>query len=146
MKISTKGRYSLRAMIDIARYGSEKPVRLAEMSKRTRISRNYLVKLFQELKRNGLVESIQGRSGGFVLNRPAAEITVRDILLAAEENIIPVLCFGCKEDGKGVCELAGDCTASDYWNDFKKYIEEFLRRTTLEDLSARVKSKLSART
>ena len=133
MRISTKGRYSLRAMLDVAYYGNKRPVRLKELAERTEISRNYLVQLFQQLKKAELVRSIRGPTGGFILMRPPRQITVKDVLQAVSESFIPVACL--ENDGRDVdCNLMDDCIMRDFWMDFKVRVESFLEETTLEEL------------
>lgn len=133
MRISTKGRYSLRAMIDVAFYGKKRPVRLKELSERTEISRNYLVQLFQQLKKAKLVKSVRGPTGGFVLMKPAKSINVKEILIAVNESFVPV---GCLESGSGgfKCKRAPECVARKLWGKLKSKVEEVLEQTTLEEL------------
>ena len=142
MRISTKGRYSLRAMIDVAFYGKKRPVRLKELADRTEISRNYLVQLFQQLKKAKLVKSVRGPTGGFVLTRPAKNITVKDILSAVNESFTPVQCL---EDSNGRkplhdCSRFPDCVARNFWMKLKDKVEDFFEETTLEELHQQARS------
>ena len=114
MKLSTKGRYGLRAMIDLARYSEEEPVSISSIAARQDISERYLEQLVGLLKKAGLVRSIRGATGGYILARSAADISVGDILRALEGSLEPVKCAafysdeGCTAaDGCQVC-LAED--------------------------------------
>ncbi|GAB4305411.1 MAG: Rrf2 family transcriptional regulator [Myxococcota bacterium] len=138
MRISTKGRYSLRAMIDVAFYGKKRPVRLKELSERTEISRNYLVQLFQQLKKAKLVKSIRGPTGGFVLMKPAKSITVKDILVAVNESFVPVACLE-ENSRRKVCARAPTCTARAFWRELKKQVEGYFANVTLDELYQREK-------
>ena len=92
MKLSTKGRYGLRAMIDLARYSEEEPVSISSIAARQDISERYLEQLVGLLKKAGLVRSIRGATGGYILARSAADISVGDILRALEGSLEPVKC------------------------------------------------------
>ncbi len=92
MKLSTKGRYGLRAFVDIAIYSEKEPVSLAEVAKRQDISISYLEQLMTKLKKANLVESVRGASGGYVLTRKPEEISVGDVLRALEGDLSPVEC------------------------------------------------------
>ena len=103
MMISTKGRYGLRLMLDLATEGSERPVPVKEIAKRQNISEKYLEQIISPLSKAGLVKSIRGAQGGYILTRPATEITAGDILRAAEGTIAPVECC---ESG---CDRSSGC-------------------------------------
>ena len=92
MKLSTKGRYSVMAMVDLARYGKGKPMPLAEIADRQEISLSYLEQLFRNLRRGGLVKSVRGPGGGYLLSREAREIRVSDIIVAVDETIRATRC------------------------------------------------------
>ena len=92
MKLSTKGRYGLRAMIDLARYSEEEPVSIGSIAMRQGISERYLEQLVAKMKKAGLVKSIRGASGGYVLAKDSSEISVGDILRALEGSLEPVKC------------------------------------------------------
>lgn len=102
MKLSTKGKYGMEAMVDLAVHASEGPISLKSISARQNLPENYLEQIFLVLRRNKLVDSIRGAQGGYMLSRPAGEITVLDVLNALEGPLSPVTCI---VDGKG-----GTCT------------------------------------
>ncbi|MDE5779748.1 MAG: Rrf2 family transcriptional regulator [Lachnospiraceae bacterium] len=113
MKLSTKGRYGLRAMIDLADYSEEQPQSIANIAARQSISDSYLEQLMAKLKKAGLVESIRGSQGGYVLARPVEKISVGDILRALEGDLAPVKCAGLK--GENACEGSGTCVTRNVW-------------------------------
>ena len=126
MKISTKGRYGLRALIDIAQYSGIAPVPISSMSARQDISERYLEQLMALLKRAGLIKSIRGAGGGYVLAKDVSEISVGDVLRALEGNLEPVECAAFHEEES--CEAAGGCVTKYVW----KKINESINRTVDE--------------
>ena len=106
MKLSTKGRYGLRALIDLAQYSAEAPVSITSISARQDLSERYLEQLMSMLKKAGLVRSVRGAGGGYVLAKDMAEISVGDVLRALEGSLEPVECAGLEPDG--------ECKASDH--------------------------------
>jgi|SRR3712207_6758439 len=130
MKLSTKGRYGVRAMVDLAiNYGKE-PISIKNISKRQSISEYYLEQLFASLRRAGLIKSIRGAQGGYILNREPKDITVSDILEPLEG---PVELSECIKDGN--CENMDSCSARLLWARIKESIEKVTKTTTLEDLA-----------
>lgn len=115
MKLSTKGRYGLRAFIDLAVYGEEEPVPLTGIAARQEISLNYLEQLMAKLRKAGLVESVRGVNGGYRLSRPAEEISVGDVLRALEGDLKPVECAGIDTDPGNHCTGSGACVSRIVW-------------------------------
>lgn len=132
MQISTKGRYALRAMIDLGLYMDQGPVLRKDIAARQEISSEYIGQLFVELRKAGLIESIKGPGGGYVLARDADKITAGDIIRAVEGPIALVLCVG--PDSGSLCHRREDCSARLLWKRLSKTIEEVLDSVTLEDL------------
>lgn len=126
MKISTKGRYGLRAMIDIAQYSEIEPVSISSISARQDISERYLEQLMALLKKAGLIKSIRGAGGGYVLAKDVSEISVGDVLRALEGNLEPVECAAFHESES--CEAAGGCVTKYVW----RRINESINRTVDE--------------
>lgn len=126
MKISTKGRYGLRALIDIAQYSEIEPVSISSISARQDISERYLEQLMALLKKAGLIKSIRGAGGGYVLAKEVSEISVGDVLRALEGNLEPVECAAFHEEES--CEAAGGCVTKYVW----KRINESINRTVDE--------------
>lgn len=115
MKLSTKGRYGLRAFIDLATYGEKEPVSLTSIATRQEISLNYLEQLMAKLKKAELVESIRGVNGGYRLARSADEISVGDVLRALEGELIPVECAGIDTGKESHCTGSGTCVSKTVW-------------------------------
>lgn len=113
MKLSTKGRYGLRAMIDLADYSEKQPQSIASIAARQSISDSYLEQLMAKLKKAGLVESIRGSQGGYMLKKPMEQISVGDILRALEGDLSPVKCAGLK--GESACQGSGNCVTRNVW-------------------------------
>ena len=132
MKLSTKGRYGLRAIIDLARYSEEEPVSISSIAARQDISERYLEQLVALLKKAGLVKSIRGASGGYVLNKKAEEISVGDVLRALEGSLEPVKCAAFySEDG---CISADSCVTKYVWKKINESINETVNKIMLDEL------------
>lgn len=141
MKMSTKGRYAVMAMIDIGRTGGEQPVSLAEIAQRQDISQEYLEQLFAKLRRAGLVDSSRGPGGGYKLARDAAEIAIADIIVAADEELRVTRCEG---DGVLGCVRGERCDAHDLWQSLGRQMMYFLSSITLEDVCSKRNLALAA--
>jgi Rrf2 family iron-sulfur cluster assembly transcriptional regulator len=115
LKLSTKGRYGLRAFIDLAVYAQEGPVSLASIAARQEISLSYLEQLMAKLKKAGLVESIRGVNGGYKLARPAEEISVGDVLRALEGDLAPVECAATHPGKEVHCTGSDACVSKIVW-------------------------------
>ena len=132
MKLSTKGRYGLRAMIDLARYSEKEPVALGSIAARQDISERYLEQMVALLKKAGLVSAVRGAGGGYRLNRPAEEISVGDVLRALEGGLEPVKCAAFySEEG---CMAADGCVTKYVWQKINDSINETVDRIMLDEL------------
>jgi Rrf2 family iron-sulfur cluster assembly transcriptional regulator len=144
MRLSTKGRYAVMAMADLARRQDEpcRAVALAEIAARQEISLSYLEQLFARLRRKGLVQSARGPGGGYRLTRTAEETSIADIVLAVDE---PLRATRCAEQGKG-CMLKGErCLTHDLWDDLGHRIEDYLASISLADvITGRLRGKRAA--
>lgn len=130
MRLSTTARYGLRAMSDLCTHShNSEPVPVSDIAFRQNIPVNYLEQLFGKLRRGGLLESVRGAQGGYLLARKADEITIADILLALGEPFI----FGSCQTDKG-CENAATCPTFNLWRKVKGSVDEILESTTLEDI------------
>lgn len=132
--ISTKGRYALRVMIDIARNSGGGYVSLKDISARQDISTKYLEQVISLLSHAGLVTGLRGSGGGYKLSRPAEEYTVGDILRAAEGSLAPVACL---KEGYNPCERSTGCGTLFFWQDFYRVITEYVDGVTLQELADR---------
>ena len=133
MRLSTKGRYAVMAMADLARRQTEpcRAVALAEIATRQEISLSYLEQLFARLRRKGLVQSARGPGGGYRLSKTAAETTIADIVHAVDE---PIRATRCAAKGKG-CMLKGErCLTHDLWEHLGDRIEDYLASVSLADV------------
>lgn len=142
MRLSTKGRYAVMAMADLAKSGGERAVTLAEIAARQDISLPYLEQLFARLRRSGLVSSVRGPGGGYRLARPAAETCVADIVTAVDEPLDAVRCgnaaTGCMPGGER-------CLTHDLWDDLGRHIHQYLAGVSLDDVvSGRLRRSRSA--
>lgn len=137
MRLTTKGRFAVTAMIDLAMHNHEGPVTLADISERQKISLSYLEQLFGKLRRGGLVSSVRGPGGGYNLAKQADQISVADIILAVDEPIDATQCGGkenCKEEQK--------CLTHDLWTRLNNHIFEYLRSVKLADLVAENRARM----
>ena len=129
MRLTTKGRFAVTAMIDVAMHSGSGPVTLAGVSARQKISLSYLEQLFGKLRRHGLVESVRGPGGGYNLAQPATSLSVADIILAVDEPIDATQC-----GGKENCLDDKRCMTHELWAALNAHIFSFLRSVTLEQL------------
>jgi Rrf2 family iron-sulfur cluster assembly transcriptional regulator len=129
MRLTTKGRFAVTAMLDLALHSTKGPVTLAGISARQRISLSYLEQLFGKLRRRALVESVRGPGGGYHLARDGALITVADIINAVEETIDSTQC-----GGRENCHDSQRCMTHDLWVDLNTTVHGFLSRVTLAQL------------
>ncbi|MEW6090660.1 Rrf2 family transcriptional regulator [Parvibaculum sp.] len=132
MKLTTKGRYAVMAMADLARHSSGSPVALAEIADRQEISLSYLEQLFAKLRRGNLVKSVRGPGGGYLLSRDADEIRISDVILAVDEPIKATRC----ELGspRGCMPSAGRCITHDLWEGLSHHIQIYLGSVSLGDV------------
>ena len=136
MKLSTKGRYAVMAMADLAsREGMAGPVSLSEIAENQEISLSYLEQLFAKLRKGGLVVSVRGPGGGYRLSRPASELRVADIIVAVDE---PISATRCKAGSpKGCTGTAARCLTHDLWEELGRQIHVFLSSVSLADVVER---------
>lgn len=140
MKLSTKGRYAVTALADIALHGAEPEgaaghrVSLAEVSDRQDISLAYLEQLFARLRRAGLVESVRGPGGGYRLARAPEAITIAEIMAAVDERLNAMGCGG--KPGESCGGSTAQCLTHDLWEQLSAHVHVFLSRTTLADVTA----------
>ena len=131
MKISTRGRYALRMMLDLAAYDTGSPVRIREIAKRQEISVKYMEQIVAILTKAGFVKSIRGPQGGYCLTRKPGEYVLGDILRLTEGSLVPVECL---ETAENPCSRASGCAALRFWKELDEAIRSVVDRYTLEDL------------
>lgn len=135
MKLSTKGRYAVMAMADLAVHSAGRPVTLADIATRQEISLSYLEQLFAKLRRGGLVKSVRGPGGGYVLARGADETRIADIVLAVDE---PIKATACADNGGRGCQgNPGRCLTHDLWEALGQHIHLYLNSVSLADVVER---------
>ena len=132
MRLSTKGRYAVMAMVDLARHGDGNPVSLAEIAERQEISLSYLEQLFAKLRRSGLVRSVRGPGGGYLLAHDRDETRIADIIIAVDEPMQAVRCtpgaaIGCRGD-------RSRCLTHDLWEELSNQIHLYLSSVSLGDV------------
>ena len=139
MRLTTKGRYAVTAMLDLALHAQRGPVSLADISERQGISLSYLEQLFARLRRGGLVKSVRGPGGGYRLARHANETSVAEIVLAVDEPLRATRCAG-QGSPKG-CMMGGErCVTHALWDEMGRHIHSYLASVTLDDV---ISGKLS---
>lgn len=132
MKLSTKGRYAVMAMVDLATHSKGKPVALADIAERQEISLSYLEQLFGKLRKGGLVRSVRGPGGGYLLARGGADTRVSDIILAVDE---PIKATRCTPGSPAGCTSSkGRCLTHDLWEELGNQIYLYLSSVSLEDV------------
>lgn len=135
MKLSTKGRYAVMALVDLARHGESRPVSLADIAERQEISLSYLEQLFARLRRGGLVKSVRGPGGGYTLARGASGTRVADIILSVDE---PMTATRCKTNSSIGCHSDHSrCLTHDLWAELGNQIHLYLSSVTLQDVVER---------
>lgn len=129
MKLTSKGRYAVTAMIDIALNQEKGAITLSLISERQGISLSYLEQLFSKLKKSGLVSSARGPGGGYRLSRVAADISISEIIRAVDESVDARKC-----GGKANCQGGEECLSHELWSELSDTIDSFLKSITLQDV------------
>lgn len=131
MMISTKGRYALRVMLDLAEHGKENYVSLKDVAQRQNISMKYLEMIVSVLNKGNMVKSQRGKAGGYQLSKMPSEYTVGEIIKLTEKTLAPVMCL---EENADTCQRAGECMTLPLWKKLDSMINGYLNSVTLEDL------------
>lgn len=131
MMISTRGRYALRVMIDLAEHQEDGYTPMKDVAKRQSVSLGYMEKILPVLVKNGIVEGLQGKTGGYRLIRKPEEYTLGEILRLTEGSLAPVACLEC---GATPCDKATDCRTLPVWTELDRRIDEYLDSVTVSDL------------
>ena len=131
MIVSTKGRYALRVMIDLAEQNTQDRVPLKEIAERQQISQKYIEAIMTLLSKNGFVDAVHGKGGGYRLNKKPEEYKVGDILRLTEGSLSPVACL---EKGAAECPRKGNCKTLPLWTKLDELVEGYLDSVTLADL------------
>jgi len=132
MKLSSKGRYAVMGLADIARFNQNEPISLRDISLRQGISLVYLEQLFLKLKKNNIVKSVRGKKGGYILSRNASDIKISDIFFAVDEKVKTI---GCEKHSKTGCNgRSSKCISHNLWDELEDYLNEFFKKKSLKDL------------
>lgn len=134
MRLTTKGRYAVRALYCLSRFPKDKPTPLSEVAKMQNISLNFLEQLFVHLRKSGIVTSVRGPRGGYRLNKSPSEISIGEILRSVGESTFPVFCSEEFATGSKQCPRADDCVTHLLWSKLGANINHFLDTTTLDHL------------
>lgn len=129
MRLTTKGRYAVTAMLDLALHAQQDPVSLADISERQSISVSYLEQLFSKLRRGGLVSSVRGPGGGYQLARDGGSIFIAQIIDVVDESVDATRC-----GGKGDCQQGATCLTHELWSDLSEQLHNFLAGISLQEL------------
>ena len=129
MRLTTKGRYAVTAMLDLAIHHGNGPIALADIAQRQGISLSYLEQLFSRLRKRTLVSSVRGPGGGYNLARRASDIHIAEVIAAVDENVDTTRCGGAHN-----CQNEGPCLTHDLWHDLSTRIYDYLNRISLQDL------------
>ena len=138
MKLTTKGRYAVMAMADLALFKDNGPTSLSDISLRQNISLPYLEQIFAKLKNNNLAKSTRGAKGGYVLEKPAHDIKISNIISAVDEEVKMLNCK--KESKKGCNNKSAKCITHNLWDQLDQHINDFFEKVKLQDL---IKKKLN---
>ena len=132
MKLSSKGRYAVMALADLAKFDPNEPISLRDISLRQGISLVYLEQLFLKLKKNKIVNSVRGKKGGYALNKNPSEINISEVLSAVEEKVKTV---GCEKHSKKGCNgKSAKCITHNLWDELEEYINNFFLNKKISDL------------
>ena len=132
MKLTSKGRYAVMALVDLARFDNINPVSLRDISLRQGISLDYLEQIFSKLRKREIVKSVRGKQGGYILNKKAKEIKLTNIFDAVDEKVKTVQC---KKDSKKGCNgKSTKCLTHNLWDELENHINNFFYKKNLEDL------------
>ena len=137
MRLSTKGRYGFRALLELALSYGQGPVHLKDIAAKQQISLKYLEQLIASLRAAGFVKSIRGAKGGYLLTRPPQEISLSEVFQALEGSLAPVACV----DDAGACLRANFCVTRDVWKEMKEALDKVLGPLTLKDLVEKHREK-----
>ena len=132
MKLTSKGRYAVMALADLAKFNSDKPVSLRDISLRQGISLDFLEQIFSKLKKENIVKSIRGTYGGYILTKDPEQIKLANILNAVDEEVKTVQCK--KESKKGCNGKSSKCITHNLWDELEIHINDFFKKKNLKDL------------
>jgi len=136
MRITTTSRYGVRAIFDVAYHGGGQPTQIKDISRRQKISQRYLEQIFNKLLKAGLLKSRRGPRGGYMLSRDPSEISVGDVINAAQGPIVPVGCLSEDESKRKFCEVYENCVTRSVWKQTQKLLIDYYCSVSIADLCA----------
>ncbi len=136
MRITTTSRYGVRALFDVAYHGGGQPTQIKDISRRQKISQRYLEQIFNKLLRAGLLKSRRGPRGGYMLSRDPADISVRDVITAAQGPILPVKCLSDDQSKKKYCDVYETCITRHVWKQTQQLLIDYYGSVSIGDLCA----------
>ena len=136
MQISTKTGYAVRALSVLAKQPHEKPLSIAVLCKDQNLPKKYIEQLFRKLKQKDLIKSVHGSKGGYIINKTISEISLKDIMIAVEDNFPTSSCYGNSSELEYCSGMP--CAFYDFWDDIKKNIEKYLDSITLDQIVSRI--------
>ena len=139
MRITTTSRYGVRALFDVAYHGGGQPTQIKDISRRQKISQRYLEQIFNKLLKAGLLKSRRGPRGGYMLSRDPSEITIGDIISAAQGPIVPVRCLQEEDSKRKGCDLIGSCITRHVWKETQKLLVNYYESVSIADLCNRAR-------
>ncbi|TVR30677.1 MAG: Rrf2 family transcriptional regulator [Spirochaetaceae bacterium] len=142
MRVTTKGRYALRAITKLAMHNSPKPMPIKRIAADEDISPEFLEQIFFRLKKSGIISSVRGPGGGFVMNRDPAEVSVKEIFDAVGEGIDLTPCTAYDDDGQGHCVREDYCVVHDVWQEASRHIIDYFGSLTLQQVVERGHDKV----
>lgn len=134
MRITTTSRYGVRALFDVAYHGGGQPTQIKDIARRQKISQRYLEQIFNKLLKAGLLKSRRGPRGGYMLSRDASEISVGDIIRAAQGPIVPVRCLSEEEEEKNQCDIVQSCITRHIWKETQTLLVDYYDSVTIAGL------------
>ncbi|MFH1112975.1 MAG: RrF2 family transcriptional regulator [Pseudomonadota bacterium] len=136
MRITTTSRYGVRALFDVAYHGGGQPTQIKDISRRQKISQRYLEQIFNKLLKAGLLKSRRGPRGGYMLARDPSEITVGEIIFAAQGPIVPVRCLSQEQCSEHDCEIFDGCITRHVWKETQRLLVDYYNSVTIGELCA----------
>jgi Rrf2 family protein len=136
MRITTTSRYGVRALFDVAYHGGGQPTQIKDIARRQKISQRYLEQIFNKLLKAGLLKSRRGPRGGYLLAKDPSEITIGDIISAAQGPIVPVKCLADETFSSEDCEIYSSCITQHVWRETQRILVDYYNSVTIEDLCA----------
>ena len=141
MRITTKGRYALRAVVNLAKTNEKRPIPIKQIAKDEKISPEFLEQIFFRLKKSGIINSIRGPGGGFMINKPLEEISVRAIFDAVGEGLSLTPCTNCQDNKAEQCENIENCAVYEVWVHISELLTNYLDKLTLKNIIGERKNK-----